>query len=60
LQTAEEQIASAEASAVKEVRDQAAAVAIAAASEVISTGMTAKDAANLIDAAILDVGEKLH
>ena len=60
LQAAEEQIASAEASAVKEVRDQAAAVAIAAASEVISTGMTAKDAANLIDAAILDVGEKLH
>ncbi len=60
LQVAEEQIQSAEASAVKEVRDTAAAVAVAAASDVIAKGMTAKDAGSLIDAAIADVGDKLH
>lgn len=60
LQVAQEQIASAEASAIKGVRDQAAAVAVAAASDVIAKGMTAKDAGSLIDAAIADVGDKLH
>jgi F-type H+-transporting ATPase subunit b len=48
------------ASAVKEVRDTAASVAVAAASDVIAKGITAKDAGSLIDAAIADVGEKLH
>jgi len=60
LQLAEEQIASAEASAVKEVRDRAVSVAISAASDVIASGMNAKDAGNLIDLAITDVGDKLH
>jgi F-type H+-transporting ATPase subunit b len=60
LQAAEDQIASAQAAAVKEVRDTAVNVAIAAASDVIAKGMSAKDAGGLIDAAIVDVGEKLH
>ncbi len=60
LQAAEDQIASAEASAIKEVRDTAVTVAIAAAKDVISKGMDAKSAGGLIDAAIKDVGDKLH
>ena len=60
LQAAEDQIASAEASAIKEVKDTAVSVAIQAANEVIAKGMTAKDAGSLIDAAIKDVGAKLN
>jgi F-type H+-transporting ATPase subunit b len=60
LQAAEDQITSAQASAVKEVRDTAVSVAVAAASDVIASGMSAKDAGSLIDAAIADVGDKLH
>jgi F-type H+-transporting ATPase subunit b len=60
LHAAEDQIASAQAAAVKEVRDTAVSVAIAAASDVISKGMDAKAAAKLIDASIKDVGDKLH
>lgn len=60
LQAAEDQISSAEAAAVKEVRDTAITVAVGAATDVISSGMAAKDANSLIDAAIKDVGEKLH
>lgn len=60
LQAAEDQISSAQASAVKEVRDTAVNVAISAAGEVISKGMSAKDAGGLIDAAIADIGKKLH
>jgi F-type H+-transporting ATPase subunit b len=60
LQAAVDQIASAEAAAVKEVRDTAITVAIAAASEVITSSMSAKDGGALIDAAIAEVGEKLH
>lgn len=57
---AEEQIASAQAAAVKEVRDTAVTVAIAAARDVIAGKMSAGDAADLIDSAIKDVSEKLH
>jgi F-type H+-transporting ATPase subunit b len=60
LQAAEDQITSAKMSAVKEVRDTAVSVAVAAASDVIASGMSAKDAGSLIDAAIADVGDKLH
>lgn len=60
LTAAEEQIASAEASAVKEVRDQAITIAVAAADQVISKQMTAAEANKLIDAAIQDVDAKLH
>lgn len=60
LQAAEDQIESAQASAIKEVRDTAISVATIVAGEVIASNMTAKDAGGLIDAAISDVGAKLH
>ncbi len=60
LQAAEDQIASAEANAVKEVRDQAIAIAIAAANDVIAKQMTAAAGNKLIDAAIAEVDAKLH
>ncbi|KIC39944.1 ATP F0F1 synthase subunit B [Ruegeria sp. ANG-R] len=60
LAAAQDQIASAEASAVKEVRDQAVSVAVSAASAVLAKQMTATQANKLIDASIADVGEKLH
>ncbi|WP_419737734.1 F0F1 ATP synthase subunit B [Ruegeria sp.] len=60
LAAAQDQIASAEASAVKEVRDQAISVAVSAANDVLAKQMTATQANKLIDAAIADVGAKLH
>jgi F-type H+-transporting ATPase subunit b len=60
LQAAEDQIASAEASAVKEVRDQAIAIAIGAANDVIAKQMTAAAGNKLIDEAIAEVDAKLH
>lgn len=60
LAAAEEQIEAAEAAAVREVRDTAISVAIGAASDVISKKMTAADGNKLIDAAIAEVGDKLH
>ena len=60
LQTAIDQITSAEESAVREVKDKAVNIAIAAASEVIAANMSAKDAGGLIDDAIKVVGDKLH
>lgn len=60
LAAAEEQIESAQASAVREVRDQAITIAIAAANQVITKQMTAAEGNKLIDAAIADVGAKLH
>lgn len=60
IAAAEDQIASAQAGAIKEVRDRAIAVAIEAARDVIAKQMTAKDAAKSIDDAIAEVGQKLH
>ncbi|MEP3346841.1 MAG: F0F1 ATP synthase subunit B [Litoreibacter sp.] len=60
LQSAEDQIASAEASAVREVRDRAVSVAIAAASDVVAAKTTAADQNSLIDDAIAQVKDKLH
>ena len=60
LAAAEDQIASAEASAVKEVRDQAIVIAIGAANDVITKQMTAADGNKLIDDAIAEVDAKLH
>ncbi|MEB8387549.1 F0F1 ATP synthase subunit B [Rhodobacteraceae bacterium KMM 6894] len=60
MQAAEDRIASAEAGAVREVRDQAVSIAIAAAQEVIAKQMTATDANKLIDEAISTVDAKLH
>ena len=60
LAAAEEQIASAQASAVKDVRDQAIAVAVGAAKDLMAKQMDAKSAGTLIDESIATVGEKLH
>jgi F-type H+-transporting ATPase subunit b len=60
LKGAEEQIAMAEANAVREVRDRAVQVAIAAAAEVMASRLSADKADALVDDAIKSVGEKLH
>lgn len=60
IRAAEDQIASAEAGAVKEVRDRAVAVAVAAARDVIAKQMKAEDADRLIEDAIGEVEAKLH
>ncbi|MFZ1467940.1 MAG: F0F1 ATP synthase subunit B [Paracoccaceae bacterium] len=60
LIAAEEQIASAEAGALRQVRERAVAVAVAAAGEVLSKQMTADSAKASIDAAITQVEAKLH
>jgi F-type H+-transporting ATPase subunit b len=60
LATAQDQIASAEAAAIKEVRDTAVQVAVAAATDIIATQMTAPDGNKLIDEAISAVEAKLH
>jgi F-type H+-transporting ATPase subunit b len=57
---AEEQIASAEAAAIKDVRDEAIIVAVVAARDIIENQMTAADGNGLIDDAIEQVGSKLH
>ncbi|MEH6738888.1 MAG: F0F1 ATP synthase subunit B [Sulfitobacter sp.] len=60
LAAAEEQIGSAQAAAVKEVRDQAVVIAIAASRDIIGQQMTATDGNKLIDEGIALVGDKLH
>jgi F-type H+-transporting ATPase subunit b len=60
LQAAEEQIANAEASALRQVRERAVSVAIAAASDVLAKQMTADSAKASIDDAIGQVEAKLH
>ncbi len=60
LQAAEDRIASAEADAVREVRDRAVSIAIAAARDVIAQQMTAAEANKLIDSGIDTVAAKLH
>lgn len=60
LKAADDQIGLAEANAVKEVKDKAVTVAIAAASEVLSSKLSADKAKDLVDTAIKDVGDRLH
>jgi F-type H+-transporting ATPase subunit b len=60
MQAAEDQIASAESAAIKEVRDTAVTVAVAAAREVIAKKMSAAEANKLVDAAIADVEMRLN
>ncbi|AGI66377.1 ATP synthase B chain [Octadecabacter antarcticus 307] len=60
LAAAQDQIASAQASAIREVRNQAVKVAVAAAQDVIAKQTTAADADRMIDDAIAVVGAKLH
>jgi F-type H+-transporting ATPase subunit b len=60
LKAADEQIGMAEANAVREVKDKAVQVAIAAAAEVMAARMTDDKANALIDASIKRVGERLN
>jgi len=60
LAAAEDRIASAEAGAVRAVREQAVAVAIAAAGDVLAKQMSADAASASIDAAIKTVDAKMH
>lgn len=60
MSAAEDQIASAEAAAVREVRDQAIMVAVATAREVIAKDISAAAGNKMIDDAISEVDAKLH
>jgi len=60
LAAAQDQIASAESSAVQEVRDRAVQVAIAAAAEVLAKQMDASRSSKMIDESINTVEAKLH
>lgn len=60
LAAAEDQIASAQAAAVKDVRDRAIQIAVAAAGDVIAANMTAADGNELVEDAIKTVSDKLH
>ncbi|NNF25514.1 MAG: F0F1 ATP synthase subunit B [Rhodobacteraceae bacterium] len=60
LQAAEAQIASAQSGAVRQVRDEAIRVAVAAAGDVIAKQLSKDDAAAMIDDAIKTVDAKLH
>lgn len=60
LKAAEDQIESAESSAIREVRDEAVRIAIGAAKDVVAKNMTATDGNKLIDEAISEVDAKLH
>lgn len=60
LASATEQIASAEAGAIRQVREQAVSVAVAAAGDVLSRQMTAETTSSSIDAAIAQVEARLH
>lgn len=60
LAAAEDQIASAEASALRQVREKAVSVAIAAAADVLAKQSSAETAAASIDDAIAQVEAKLH
>ncbi len=60
LRAAEEQIASAQSAALKEVRNRAVDVAVAAARDVIARQLTAQQANKLIDEAIETVEKQLH
>lgn len=60
LAAAEDQIASAESKAIRQVREHAVTVAVAAAADVLAGQATSASTAASIDAAIDQVGAKLH
>lgn len=60
VKAAEDQIASAEAAAIREVRNRAVAVAVAAAGDVMAKSLTAKDGDALIDTSIALVEARMH
>ena len=53
-------LSTAEQGAIRQIKDQAVSVAVAAAGDVLRDRMKAADANKLIDAAISEVGDKLH
>lgn len=57
---AEQKIEQLKAAAVKEVRAAAVDAAVAASREVLATSLSATDKNKIVDAAIADVGERLH
>ena len=60
LKGAADRIASAEAAAVKEVKDRAVAIAVDVAAEVMRDKLSLEHRNAMIDASIKDVGAKLH
>lgn len=60
LKAADEQIAMAEAAAIRAIRDRAVDVAVEAARDVMAARLTPEAAAALTDSAIAEVGAKLH
>jgi F-type H+-transporting ATPase subunit b len=60
LAAAEDRIASAEAGALREVREKAVAVAVAAAGDLLAKQMTAETADAMIDASLAQVDARLH
>ena len=60
LKAADEQIGLAETNAIKQVKDRAVAVAISAASDVLTANLGADKAEVLVDNAIKEVGSRLH
>lgn len=60
IRAASDQIAQAEADAIKSIRNQAAAVAIAAAGDVLAQRLGDDRAQGLVDGAISDLGRHIH
>lgn len=60
LKGAEEQIASAEASAIKEVRNRAISVAVAAAADVLKSRMTETEKSALVEASLAEVEARMQ
>lgn len=60
LKAADEQIALAEANAIRQVKDQAVTVAIAAAADVLRERLGDDRQQQLVDEAIQEVGQRLH
>ena len=60
LKAADEQIALAEANAIRQVKDQAVTVAIAAAADVLRERLGEDRQQQLVDEAIQEVGQRLH
>jgi len=60
LKAADEQIAQAEAAAIREVKDRAIAIAIEAATDVLRERLGEDRQQDLIDNAIEDLGQRLH
>ena len=60
VKTATDQIEAAEAAAIRQIRDRAVSVAVAAAAELIRSRLSEQDATALVDRSIGEVGAKLH